>query len=127
MERSSVFQASKQFKYLIAQHLLRPSPFERLTCISLGNLSIFGTPWCSSQHQHPPQLSHPPLTAVTPQVSSGHSHHMPEHPCCQRDRWAKEHENSRAFMFYRQLTYSQRGLISPLGFICNIAFYALDH
>lgn len=42
MEWSSISHASKQFKYLIAQHMIRKSPLKRLTCISFGKLPIFG-------------------------------------------------------------------------------------
>jgi len=43
MEGSSISEASREFKDLIAQHMFRQSPFERLTSVSLGNLPIFST------------------------------------------------------------------------------------
>lgn len=86
-------------------------------------------PGAAASISEPPEPVLSPLTVVTSRVSRGHSHDTPDLPCCQSDFNAMKppHENTRAFMLYRQRTYSQRGIISPPVSICNITFSSSAH
>lgn len=128
---ASLFSASPTAELHWSTQLIHPAtlllPLLPLLCLQPPPAQIPSGAVANISKPPQPVLSH--LAAGTSRVSSGHGHYMPELPCCQTDFYAMKslHENIRASMLCRQLTYSQRGIIFPPVFICNTTFSSLDH